>query len=331
MTARQGATTPNRISTTADRVRVLFVGGLGRSGSTLLDRMLGEMPGVCAIGEVVHLWERGLGNGERCGCGLPFPQCEFWLRVGKEAFEGWSNVDLGRVTALRRRVDRTRYIPRMALPHLPAGVRADLAEYADYYARVYRAVRSVSGCDLVVESSKHASLAFALRWSADIDLRVLQLVRDSPGVAYSWAKQVRRPDVVDDGEEWMARFSPVKVSLQWDAQNAAFDLLAATGVPVRRERYEDLIADPTAALGRIRGFARLPYDPTATDFVTGDTVHLTTGHTVSGNPMRFTSGPVQVRADDAWQCDLPAGRRRLVSTLTLPLRLRYGYLQVRGK
>ncbi|PZS33654.1 MAG: sulfotransferase family protein [Pseudonocardiales bacterium] len=309
----------------------MFVGGLGRSGSTLLDRMLGEMPGVCAVGEVVHLWERGLGNGERCGCGLPFGQCEFWLRVGKEAFDGWSNVDVRRVAVLRQRVDRTRHILRMALPELPAGIRADLAEYAGYYARVYQAVRQVSGCDLVVESSKHASLAFALRWAPDVDLRVLQLVRDSPGVAHSWAKQVRRPDVIDDGEEWMARCSPAKVSLQWAAQNAAFDLLAATRVPVRRERYEDLVADPIAVLGRIRGFAQLPHDPTATSFVTGDVVHLKTGHTVSGNPMRFASGPVQLRRDDAWRSELPVARRRLVSALTLPLRLRYGYLRTPGK
>jgi hypothetical protein len=314
-----------------DPVRVLFVGGLGRSGSTLLDRMLGEMPEVCAVGEVVHLWERGVRNGERCGCGVPFPQCEFWLRVGKEAFGDWSDVDLDRVAALRRRVDRTRDIPLLALPWLPRRLRADLVDYAGRYARIYQAVRSVSGCDLVVESSKHASLAFVLRWSPDVDLRVLHLVRDSRGVAHSWAKQVRRPDVVDDGEEWMAQCSPAKVSLQWDAQNAAFDLLAGTGVPVRRERYEDLIADPTAFLTRARSFARLPHDPTAVRFVDGDVVHLKTGHTVSGNPMRFSSGPMQLRADDAWRQGLPSGRRRLVSALTLPLRLRYGYVRRTGR
>lgn len=312
-------------------VRVLFVGGLGRSGSTLLDRMLGEMPEVCAVGEVVHLWERGVANGERCGCGLPFPLCDFWLRVGKEAFDGWSNVDLDRVATLRRRVDRTRHISWTALPRLPAGIRAEIAEYAGYYARIYRAVRSVSGCDVVVDSSKHASLAFVLRWSRDVDLRVLHLVRDSRGVAHSWAKRVRRPDVVDGGEEWMAQSNPVKVGLQWDAQNAAFDLLATTGTPVRRERYEDLVADPTAFLSRTRAFAGLPYDPSALSFVSGQLVHLKTGHSVSGNPMRFSSGQVQLRSDDAWREELATGPRRLVSTLTIALRFRYGYSRAKGQ
>ena len=41
------------------RVRVLYIGGWGRSGSTLLDRVLGQVPGVVSLGEVRELWQRG--------------------------------------------------------------------------------------------------------------------------------------------------------------------------------------------------------------------------------------------------------------------------------
>ncbi|MDT4989050.1 MAG: hypothetical protein QOI74_3144, partial [Micromonosporaceae bacterium] len=37
-------------------IRVVFLGGLGRSGTTLLERVLGELPGVLPLGETVHLW-----------------------------------------------------------------------------------------------------------------------------------------------------------------------------------------------------------------------------------------------------------------------------------
>ena len=37
------------------RPRVLFIAGTGRSGSTLLERMLGQVPEACPLGEVVHL------------------------------------------------------------------------------------------------------------------------------------------------------------------------------------------------------------------------------------------------------------------------------------
>ncbi|MBT8240919.1 MAG: sulfotransferase, partial [Acidimicrobiia bacterium] len=57
---------------------VLFIGGLGRSGSTLIERLLNEYPDVFAIGESVHIWERGLRDNELCGCGVPFDRCVFW-------------------------------------------------------------------------------------------------------------------------------------------------------------------------------------------------------------------------------------------------------------
>ncbi len=69
--------------------RVLFLGGLGRSGTTLLERILGELPGVTPLGEVVHLWQRGIRADEKCGCGVRFAACPFWQRVGEHAFGGY--------------------------------------------------------------------------------------------------------------------------------------------------------------------------------------------------------------------------------------------------
>src|SRR5215475_6872222 len=168
-------------------VRVIYLGGLGRSGSTLLERLLGELPGVCACGEVVHLWQRGVTANERCGCGLEFSACDFWSQVGKQAFGGWDKLDIARTAHLKHAVDRIRMIPRLALrAGLTSRFRSDLAEYSQNYVRVYRAIADVSGCDAVVDSSKHASLAFCLSSCPDIDLRVIHVVRDSRAVAYSW-------------------------------------------------------------------------------------------------------------------------------------------------
>ena len=52
--------------------KLLFIGGLGRSGSTLIEKLLNEFNDAFAIGESVHLWERGLRDNELCGCGEAF-------------------------------------------------------------------------------------------------------------------------------------------------------------------------------------------------------------------------------------------------------------------
>jgi hypothetical protein len=315
---------------------VLYVGGLGRSGSTLIERVIGQVPGVCAVGELVHLWERGVTEDERCGCGEPFSRCPFWQQVGKAAFGGWDGIDVSRVGALRARVDRNRFIPALARRRLRPQTRRLLAEYTSYYARVYAAVAGVSGCDLVVDSSKHASLAFCLREAPDVDLRVLHLVRDSRAVAYSWSRQVRRPDT--DRPSYMTRYSPATAAMQWNIQNAAFGLLARTGVPVMRLRYEDFTAGPELALRRVAGFAGLPAQDSYPFLTAGGgpsgaapvSARLDGGHSVSGNPMRFTTGPVPVRPDEQWRTRMPRAQQRAVTALTWPLMAGYGYRGVRS-
>jgi hypothetical protein len=307
--------------------RVVYLGGLGRSGSTLLERLLGELPGVCTAGEVVHLWQRGVLAGERCGCGEPFGDCRFWREVGRQAFGGWAELDVRRVVALRASVDRSRYIPLLAAPVLHPSMRRELAEYIRYYRRVYQAIADVSGCATVIDSSKHASLAFCLRWQPDLDLRVVHVIRDSRAVAYSWATKVSRPEAVTTS--LMTRYSPVTAAGQWNAQNGALQLLARERVPTFRVRYEDLVAAPEVTLAQIADFAGIPAAGGGLGFLGRDAgtpwADLRPAHTASGNPMRFSTGKIMIQPDERWRTAMPTAQRRTVTTLTLPLLARYGY------
>jgi hypothetical protein len=285
---------------------VIYLGGLGRSGTTLLERLLGELPGVVALGEVVHLWERGVLAEELCGCGVPFPACVFWREVGKRAFGGWSSRLARRVLTLRRRVDRTRRIGHLAHP--------DLAEYA----RAYRLLYDAAGAPVVIDSSKHASLAGCLV-RGGVDVRIVHVVRDPRAVAHSWGRTVERPE---DGRP-MTRWGPARTALHWTAQNAGLELLARRGAQVTTVRYEDLLAAPEPTFTALAGELGL----TGADlpFLDGRTVWLGRSHTVSGNPMRFHVGRVELRRDDSWTTGLAGGDRRVVDVLTWPLRGRYGY------
>ena len=121
--------------------RVVYLGGMGRSGSTLAERLLGELPGVCVAGEIVHLWQRGVADNERCGCGTAFRACEFWSAVAEAAFGGWDKIDVGRIAELRGVGGPHQVHPACCLgPSVTAGLRRDLAEYTCYYHRLYRAI-----------------------------------------------------------------------------------------------------------------------------------------------------------------------------------------------
>jgi hypothetical protein len=307
--------------------------------------MLGEVPGVCALGEVVHLWQRDIRDNESCACGEPFDACLFWAEIGERAFGGWRNVDVDAVLALRDRVERTRHIPALAVPRLARPRVREIRTYADYYARVYRAAAEVSGASVIVDSSKHSALAYCLRWSG-LDMRVIHVVRDSRGVAYSWTKRVGRPEAglgaaeptgrpesrpeLDDrtsaaAVDEMTRYSPARSALLWTAHNAAFGLLGACGVPVRRVRYEALIGAPRATITSIAAFAGIDVTEIDLNFLTDDRVTLGRCHSAAGNPMRFVTGEIPLRHDDAWVAALPPSHRRLVGAITAPMLGAYGY------
>ena len=310
-------------------VTVLYLGGLGRSGSTLLDRVLGEVPGFCPVGELVFLWRRGLIDGERCGCGEPFGECAFWSRVGKEAFDGWDSIDAREMEAVRRRVDRNRFIPWMLVPGAaPRAWRESLTRYADALGRLYRGVATASGASVVVDSSKHASTATLLRRVPGVDLRIAHLVRDPRGVAHSWSRVVERPEATDGGE--MARLGPARVAARWWSTNLLFELLRASGGgrPSMRLRYEDVVRDPERQLSRlVRLAGRADAGPGT---LRGHRVGLGTHHTVSGNPLRFHSGPLEIRPDDRWRHDMSRRDRWTITALTAPLWPVYGYARDRG-
>ena len=127
----------------------------------------------------------------------------------------------------------------------------------------------------------------------------------------------------------MNTWPPAVTSLHWLAHNGGLDLLAATGTPSRLVRYESLVRRPREELARILEFAGRRPSPLDLAFVHDGSVELGTGHTVSGNPMRFTTGLVPLRPDEQWRSKMPDRQRKLVTAMTAVGLARYGGLRAR--
>ncbi len=304
-----------------ERTKVLYVVGLGRSGSTILSNSLGQIEGFFSAGELNFIWRHNVIENRLCGCGRPFRECPVWTRVIEEAFGGMDRVDAREMMGLQALGTRTRHIPRMLTDRRDRILKERLEKLLINYGRLYAGIGGVTGSQVIVDSSKEPAHGYAMSLIPDLDFRVVHLIRDPRAAAYSWLKEKPQPD--SEEKEFMHRKSPAESAVLWDSWNVSAEALwRRTPEKYFRLRYEDFVANPRESLKRILGLAGVDAElPLAGE----REVRLGVSHTVSGNPNRFETGSVELRPDREWKDKMSPRDKALVTVLTTPLLQRYGY------
>jgi len=289
--------------------------------------MLGAIPGFTNGGELINIFPRVALEDQRCGCGQPFSVCPFWQSVGERAFGGWDRHTVQRITDLQQSVSRQRHIPFLLEPRTaPRRFRELLAEYIAAYRDLYTSIAEVSGARALVDASKSPAQLFALRKIRGLDVRVLNLVRDSRGVAHSWNKSGINLPHVHDRQRSMPTYTPRRTAIIWSTFQLEAALLRALSPQSSRIRYEDLVASPRRTLEMALASMGLPAQPDWLEHVDESGVTLGSSHGIAGSRSRFTTGRIALQLDDDWRSTLSPVSRRVVTALTLPQLIRYGYV-----
>lgn len=301
-------------------IKVLFIAGWGRSGTTILGNILGQIPGFTAVGELRFFWERNLAGDHPCGCGLKVDQCPFWSSVIERA---WGGVPPNPADMIRWRDRlRTRHLPLLLSPGAADRYSKELEQYRDHLACLYRAIHEVSQSRVIVDSSKFPSYAYALSLLPDIELSVLLMVRDPRAVAYSWLHPKGERGAESSRMKRIGTFSSSFLWLTWNLFGERLGRRRSDRFSILR--YEDFAREPRPALEKILSWLDEPND--LAQFQDDHTVTLATTHTSSGNPNRHQGGVVHIQSDDRWQQNLPWWRKLLTAIVCCPLMFRHGYL-----
>ena len=296
------------------KVKVLYIVGCGRSGSTILSNVLDQIDGFFAGGEIFSIWDRNLIQNVLCGCGVPFKDCELWRSVLDKAFGGADRVDVHEMIRLRDGA-RTRHLPRMLMPGGEQWLISRLGKFRDNLEKLYGAIQMIAGSDVIVDSSKLPSYGYTLGTLSAVDLYVVHLIRDSRGVAHSWQRK----------KVYIRRRGPWETSFTWNVWNLVTEVFWRA--PPQRYlmlRYEDFISKPQEAVARIRNLVK--EGAGSGSLMEDHSVELGLSHTASGNPSRFQTGKVSLRLDERWKTQMATRDKVLVTALTWPLLVRYGYI-----
>lgn len=282
--------------------KIVYILADNRSGSTLLDQLLGAHDQIVSLGEIHHLpayalHDRSLydpSHALACTCGVAVDQCQFWRKVEESLGRPLSSL------ALKLRFYRKATPPvsgvRSPLAHLarrtlkrnPQFIRSPLASAvfdkrrvaADSFA-LFDAIFDVTDAQYVVDSSKNG---FRFRTLYDQEpKRVvgIRLTRDYRGTVRS--KMNRGRELRASAAGWASTMREIQV-LTRDITSDAFISV----------RYEDLCRDPRSELGRICDFLRVEFSEALLTRPIEDVHHL------GGSPSKFDRSRREIRLDESY-------------------------------
>jgi hypothetical protein len=160
---------------------------------------------------------------------------------------------------------------------------------------LFDAICATQNVSVVVDSSKDPLRLRLLHQQRPDDVRVLLLVRDPRGVAWSAKKRNREP--VGGARAWHDYYA-----------RAMRVLRTMPKLRLLRVQYEELCRDPAGMRRRIAAFLDLS-DP-------GPTLDPATSapHMIAGNPTRYRWNG-EIRMDEAWQHEFVGPAREQVDAL----------------
>ncbi len=288
--------------------------GSGRSGSTLLGIILGNHPDVFNSGEINNV--KGFTeNRFSCSCGQEIDSCTYWPRVIKK----WGMLNTGEKPD--QTMNKTHKIENFKSPMAWLRILTSyfikssyFQDYINSQYNFYRAIGEESGKSIIVDISKNPLRAYVLNKHPKIDVKIIHLVRDGRGVAWSRNKYVN-PNVVQKSIRRTAFF--------WSIVNKQGDFVRRKVKNSCLILYENLVKNPEVTLREIADAVEIEADPLI-DGLQSNLAQEET-HIMAGNKLRREKS-IKLKLDEEWRQKLDSKKQKTFVRLAGRGLRKYGYL-----
>jgi hypothetical protein len=290
------------------------------SGSTLFSFLAAAHPGLATVGEMTGLVNSTDPDLYECSCGRRIRQCPFWAAVARNMSAKGHSFDPGRfdtrlVLGRRRwtrrflsgtlgntKLEDIRDLMLTALPTQRTRLRFLIARNKALAYSILEACNK----SVFLDASKSADAIRHFNREADLDLRVVHLVRDVRGFSCSRRKNKGESDLRKIAGLWARAHSNIERQLE-------------RLPPERwlRIRYEDVCNSTLDTLNRFFQFCAL--HP-----LRADDILAPREHHIVGNRMRLSNFSV-IRPDESWRRQLTIREQDEIASVASRLHLRYGY------
>jgi len=300
------------------KITLLHIASTGRSGSTLMERILNEVPGIFAAGEIGVRGDLFREDG-RCFCGQRFEECPVWGKIIKD-------------NTVIKKTDRNTLLERLQkynclLPFLrllltkPDHWPEDFKQYLQTLQAIYASIHKHQTCQVITDSTACFIYGYYLSLLRVVDLYVVHLVRSPWGYVHSCSI----PKYTSKQVQWSTGKSPLLSAFTWLKKNLLLEIIAFKHKrKYLRIRYEDFIENPIEIINDIGRILNLNLE---TSFIKGNTLSVGVNHLSSGNIDALIDNrgekEIILKPDDRWKRDMKWWNILIVTLITWPLLLRY--------
>ena len=207
---------------------LIYIIGSGRSGSTVIERILNSAPNVIGVGEIHALWRLPIDT-LLCSCGERVPDCPFWNMALEHA--GIGPQELKRLAELEGSVIRNSYLIKLGYNLEKIAADPRIAEFNALQERLFEGVRIAGNADIVLDSSKAGPRAWVLSAMQSKPV-LLHSYRGAKDVISSW----RRPKFEPSTNTPMKKPPIREAAIDWIKVERAARTLAK-GVDLNRIDY----------------------------------------------------------------------------------------------
>jgi hypothetical protein len=299
-------------------IPVLYIAGAGRSGSTLLELILGSLPEMFSVGEVRFLLEYLVQGDRICGCGQRLNDCSFWRST--QIKSSLSSLQLTQLALMAKDYDRTRNLLWLT-QNFPAH-RQPPQEFLDATLQLYQSIYKANGHRIIVDSSKVPSHLNILSRINQIDLHVLHLVRDGRAVVYSWSKRQKKELGSIHKHIKMSSPAALKSIAVWGVENYFTRVVGTKTAKYTSLRYEDFVRDPALVLQTALDQLSLGVDLSTLSW---PEITVDATHSVGGNPIRFGQKKLKLKADTEWVDKMTIFEKVGLGILAWPILRQFDY------
>jgi hypothetical protein len=315
------------------KIKILYIVGTGRNGSTLLDTVLGNSDKIHSTGEVFNTFSAWRAN-KICSCGKAVDKCLFWSQV-KELFDkSFKQSDYSILSKIEKHFERAPLSPLNLIFHkIVSSQKYRL--YTKFLKEFYTAIYRVSRKPVLADSSKNPLRGYALLNIFKEDIYFIHLVRDGRGQMWSWMKtgiippfgiSIRKNNKSEkktkDQYYW---WTPWLYAISW----LIYSLLSsaviwkAGSTKSLQIKYEDFLKDPSHHVGRISNL--IAEDLSDVDKLIMRNEPFRIDHIVAGNRLRLLKEVTLRPPDEGWRAKLPAGYKKSFWLVAGWLSKLYGY------